>query len=120
MFIRDRLSPQVKPLLSAVGQGDSGPVGIGGLGTKERLNEVSASRGKACRQRGGCRVAVACGNQGALPWLPARAPTQVEAVQKMRRFMKTREGSLRIHEVNGKIQEERTYPRGKDLRSSKG
>jgi hypothetical protein len=34
--------------------------------------------------------------------------------------MKTREGSLRIHEVNGKIQEERTYPRGKDLRSSKG
>ena len=47
-------------------------------------------------------------------------PTKAEAVQKMRRFMKTREGSLRIHEVNGKIQEERTYPRGKDLRSSKG
>jgi hypothetical protein len=49
-----------------------------------------------------------------------KAPTKVEAVQKMRRFMKTREGSLRIHEVNGKIQEERTYPRGKDPRSSKG
>jgi len=49
-----------------------------------------------------------------------KAPTKVEAVQKMRRFMKTREGSLRIHKVNGKIQEERTYPRGKDLRSSKG
>jgi len=73
MFIRDRLSPQVKPLLSAVGQGDSGPVGIGGLGTKERLNEVPASRGKARRQRGGRRVAAGRDNQGALPWLSARA-----------------------------------------------
>jgi hypothetical protein len=33
-----------------------------------------------------------------------RDPTKVEAVQKMRRFMKTREGSVRIHKVNGKIQ----------------
>ena len=49
-----------------------------------------------------------------------KAPTKGEAVQKMRRFMKTREGSLRIHEVDGKIQEGRTYPRGKDPRSSKG
>ena len=49
-----------------------------------------------------------------------KAPTKVEAVQKMRRYMKNREGSVRIHEVNGKIQEERTYPRGKDPRSSKG
>jgi hypothetical protein len=56
------------------------------------------------------------GSDRALP----KAPTKVEVVRKMRRFMKTREGSLRIHKVNGKIQEERTYPRGKDLRSSKG
>ncbi|MBW1905611.1 MAG: DUF2188 domain-containing protein [Deltaproteobacteria bacterium] len=49
-----------------------------------------------------------------------KAPTKVEVVRKMRRFTKTREGSLRIHKVNGKIQEERTYPRGKDPRSSKG
>jgi len=73
--IRGRLSPQVKPLLSAVGQGDSGPVGIGGLGTKERLNEVPAPRGKASREGGGCRrVTVARGNQGALPWLSAKPP----------------------------------------------
>jgi hypothetical protein len=49
-----------------------------------------------------------------------KAPTKVEAVQKTRRYMKNREGSVRIHKVNGKIQEERTYPRGKDPRSSKG
>jgi hypothetical protein len=49
-----------------------------------------------------------------------KAPTKAEAVQKMRRFMKTREGSVRIHKVDGKIQEERTYPRAKDPRSSKG
>ena len=49
-----------------------------------------------------------------------KAPTKAEAVQKMRRFMKTREGSVRIHKVDGKFQEERTYPRAKDPRSSKG
>ena len=49
-----------------------------------------------------------------------KAPTKAEAVQKTRRYMKNREGSVRIHKVNGKIQEERTYPRGKDPRSSKG
>ena len=49
-----------------------------------------------------------------------KASTKAEAVQKTRRYMKNREDSVRIHKVNGKIQEERTYPRGKDLRSSKG
>ena len=83
MFIRDRLSPQVKPLLSAVGQGDSGPVGIGGLGTKERLNEVSASRGKACRQRGGCRVDVTSKpSRQNLPTLKSSKPSHVEVVTR--------------------------------------
>jgi hypothetical protein len=49
-----------------------------------------------------------------------KAPTKVEPVQKTRRYMKNREGSVRIHKVDGKIEEERTYPRGKDPRSSKG
>ena len=29
-------------------------------------------------------------------------------------------GSVRIHKVNGRVQEERTYPRGKDPKGSKG
>ena len=49
-----------------------------------------------------------------------KASTKAEAVQKTRRYMKNREGSVRIHKVNGKIQEERTYPRGKDPGSSRG
>ena len=49
-----------------------------------------------------------------------KASTKAEAIQKTRRYMKTRKGSVRIHKVNGKIQEERTYPRGADPRSSKG
>jgi len=49
-----------------------------------------------------------------------RANTKAEAVQKMRKYMKTHEGSVRIHKVNGKIQEERTYPRSKDPRRTKG
>lgn len=32
-----------------------------------------------------------------------KAPTKAEAVQKTRRYMKTRKGSVRIHKVNGKI-----------------
>ena len=49
-----------------------------------------------------------------------KAPTKAEAIQKTRHYMKTRKGSVRIHKVNRKIQEERTYPRGADPRSSKG
>ena len=37
-------------------------------------DEVPASRGEAHREGGGCRVDVARDNQGALPWLSARAP----------------------------------------------
>jgi len=49
-----------------------------------------------------------------------KASTKAEAVRKMRRYMKNRKGSVRIHKVDGKIQEERTYPRGADPRSSRG
>ena len=48
------------------------------------------------------------------------APTKAEAIQKTRDYMKTHEGPVRIHKVNGRIQEERTYPRSKDPRGSKG
>jgi len=49
-----------------------------------------------------------------------KADTKAEAVQKMREYMQTHEGSVRIHKEDGKIQEERTYPRSKDPRRSKG
>lgn len=49
-----------------------------------------------------------------------KARTKVEAIQKTSRYMKNKQGSVRIHKVNGRIQEERTYPRSKDPRSSKG
>ena len=49
-----------------------------------------------------------------------KAPTKAEAIQKMRKHMSKNEGSVRIHKENGRIQEERTYPRGKDPRKSKG
>lgn len=49
-----------------------------------------------------------------------KAPTKAEAMQKMREYMQHNEGSVRIHNVNGQIQEERTYPRSKDPRESKG
>ena len=52
-------------------------------------------------------------------------PTRVlekkaDAVKFAQAFGKTNEFSLRIKDENGKIQEERTYPRSKDPRSSKG
>ena len=49
-----------------------------------------------------------------------KAPTKAEAVKKMRNYMATHEGSVRIHKVNVRIQEERTYPRSKDPRGTKG
>lgn len=49
-----------------------------------------------------------------------KAPTKAEAVQKMREYMQDHEGSVRIHKENGQIQEERTYPRSKDPRTSRG
>jgi len=49
-----------------------------------------------------------------------KADTKAEAIQKTRAYMESREGSVRIHKTDGKIQEERTYPRSKDPKSSPG
>ena len=49
-----------------------------------------------------------------------KADTKANAILGMRGYMKTHEGSVRIHLENGRIQEERTYPRSKDPTRSKG
>lgn len=46
--------------------------------------------------------------------------TKAEAVQKSRQYVGEKGGSMRIHKENGQIQEERTYPRSKDPRKTKG
>ena len=38
-----------------------------------------------------------------------KADTKAVAILKMQGYMKTHEGSVRIHKSNGRIQEERTY-----------
>jgi hypothetical protein len=44
-----------------------------------------------------------------------------DAIKKSAERLKSGSGgSLRIHKTDGKIQEERNYPRSKDPRSSKG
>ena len=52
----------------------------------------------------------------------ARAPTKTEAVQKTAKVARRDPDAVtvKIHKVNGRIQEERTYPRSADPRSSKG
>lgn len=42
------------------------------------------------------------------------------AVERGREVAKEGGGSLRIHKENGRIQEERTYPRARDPRKTKG
>lgn len=42
-----------------------------------------------------------------------KADTKELAILEMRGYMKTREGSVRIHKANGRIQEERTYRRNR-------
>jgi hypothetical protein len=51
-----------------------------------------------------------------------KAVTKTEAVKKVTRIAKkdSQPVSVRIHKQDGKIQEERTYPRSADPRSSKG
>jgi len=39
--------------------------------------------------------------------------TKELAILEMRGYMSTREGSVRIHKANGRIEEERTYRRSK-------
>ncbi|UPG84515.1 DUF2188 domain-containing protein [Luteibacter aegosomatis] len=49
-----------------------------------------------------------------------KADTKAEAIHKTQAFMADKVGSVRIHKENGRIQEERTYQRKNDPRSSKG
>ncbi|MFV8369483.1 DUF2188 domain-containing protein [Flavobacterium sp. LB2R40] len=47
--------------------------------------------------------------------------TKKEAVQQSAEFLKNNQGgSLKIHLENGRIQEERTYPKSSDPKKSKG
>ncbi len=48
------------------------------------------------------------------------APTKAEAIAKTREFMSNKVGSVKIHKENGRFQEERTYQKSNDPRSSKG
>ncbi len=52
----------------------------------------------------------------------ARAPTKAQAVQQTARAAKAAPESVtvKIHKQNGRIQEERTYPRAADPRKTKG
>ena len=44
-----------------------------------------------------------------------------EAIKESADFLKSgKGGSMKIHKENGRIQEERTYPKSKDPRKSKG
>jgi hypothetical protein len=51
-----------------------------------------------------------------------KAPTKAEAVKKVASAARggSEPVSVRIHKADGKIQEERTYPRSADPRRSKG
>ena len=46
--------------------------------------------------------------------------TKGDALNKSMGFMRDHGGSMRIHKENGRIQEERTYPRSADPRRSPG
>lgn len=47
-------------------------------------------------------------------------PTKAEIIQATETFMADKTGSVKIHLANGRIEEERTYPRSADPRASKG
>lgn len=49
-----------------------------------------------------------------------RSETKADAMEHMKGYMDGKEGSVKIHKENGEFQEERTYPRSADPRSSKG
>ncbi|MFD2205781.1 DUF2188 domain-containing protein [Kiloniella antarctica] len=48
------------------------------------------------------------------------AGTKEEIIKETREYMKNRTGSVKIHKVDGKIQEERTYPRKNDPSETPG
>lgn len=47
------------------------------------------------------------------------ADTKVEAMGQMRAYMNNHPGSVTIHKENGRIQEERTYPRNAGAKHTK-
>lgn len=49
-----------------------------------------------------------------------KAGTKDDVILQMRDYMKTHEGSVKIHKQDGQFQEERTYPRSIDPRKTKG
>lgn len=48
------------------------------------------------------------------------ATTKQELIEAIPGFMANKVGSVKIHNVDGKIEEERTYPRSADPQRSKG
>jgi len=46
--------------------------------------------------------------------------TKKDIVSYMQQYMKNKKGSVKIQGIDGKFQEERTYPRLADSRKSKG
>jgi len=48
------------------------------------------------------------------------AGTKADAIGQMRAYMHDHPGSVVIHKENGRIQEERTYPRSMDPKRTKG
>lgn len=48
------------------------------------------------------------------------AGTKKEIIDETRKFMSNKTGSVKIHKENGRIQEERTYPKRVDPRRTPG
>ncbi|BAP80649.1 MULTISPECIES: DUF2188 domain-containing protein [Pseudomonadaceae] len=48
------------------------------------------------------------------------AATKEDIINETRDYMKLRTASVKIHTLEGKIEEERTYPRDQDPRATKG
>jgi len=48
------------------------------------------------------------------------AATKEDIINETRDYMKLRTASVKIHTLEGKIEEERTYPRDQDARATKG
>ena len=48
------------------------------------------------------------------------ASTKEDIINETRDYMKLRTASVKIHNKDGKIEEERTYPRDQDPRATKG
>lgn len=47
-------------------------------------------------------------------------PTKSEAIAILDKFMAGKTGSVKIHKMDGSFEEERTYPRSADPRTSQG